>query len=187
MKSCVRLPEEYSLIRSIDLLKNKKEALTVNMLSLILFVLFFIPGQMYMSVIELFGDTVQLAVFILLQLVYIVAHEAVHGVFMKCCLKESKLKFGYKLIYAYAGSDSYYCKKHYIIIALAPLVILGILLLAVNLILKESFFWPVYFTQLLNISGAAGDIYVFYIMSKMPSDILVNDTGVAMSVYSKNN
>lgn len=185
MSSCAKLPEGYSLIRNIDLLKNKKEALTVNILSFVLFAVFFIPGQMYMSITELFGDIVQLAVFVLLQLVYIVAHEAVHGIFMKCYLKDSKLKFGYKLIYAYAGSDGYFCKKHYIVIALAPLVILGILLLAANLIMKENLFWPIYFTQLLNISGAAGDIYVFYIMSKMPSDILVNDTGVAMSVYAK--
>ena len=187
MKSCERLPDGYNLIRSIDLLKNKKEALIVNVISLILFVLFFIPGQMYVPVTELLfsGDIVQLAALLLFQFIYIAAHEAVHGIFMKCYLKNSKLKFGYKLIYAYAGSDGYFCKKHYIIIALAPLVILGILLLAVNLILKETFFWPVYFVQLLNISGAAGDLYVFNIMRKMPSDILVNDTGIAMSVYAK--
>ena len=62
MKSCERLPDGYKLIRSIDLLKNKKEALIVNVISLILLVLFFIPGQMYVPVTELLfsGDVIAL-------------------------------------------------------------------------------------------------------------------------------
>lgn len=186
MNSCEQLPERYEKIKDIDLLKNKKEALVVNMLSAVLFVLLFIAGNVLVPVTELFdGDIKQLILLLILQVVYIVAHEAVHGIFMKCYLRKSRLNFGYKVIYAYAGSDGYFCKKHYKIIALAPLVILGSLLLVLNLLMKENFFWPIYFAQIMNVSGAAGDMYVFYLMSKMPGDILVNDTGISMTLYAK--
>ena len=41
-----------------------------------------------------------------------------------------------------------------------------------------------YFIQITNISGGAGDLYVTFKFSRMPSDILVQDSGVGMTVYS---
>ena len=38
---------------------------------------------------------------------------------------------------------------------------------------------------MLNISGAAGDLYVSWKFTKLPADILINDVGVSMTVYSK--
>ncbi|MBQ7290862.1 MAG: hypothetical protein IJW76_03940, partial [Clostridia bacterium] len=49
----------------------------------------------------------------------------------------------------------------------------------------ESWFWIPYFIQIGNISGAAGDAYVTCKMAALPKDILVNDTGVAMTVYAE--
>jgi len=42
----------------------------------------------------------------------------------------------------------------------------------------------IFFLQITNISGAAGDIYVAAKFSRFPADILVKDTGVDMTVYS---
>ena len=44
-------------------------------------------------------------------------------------------------------------------------------------------FWGIYFIQIANLSGAAGDLYVTYLFSRLPSDILVQDVGVSMVVY----
>ena len=65
------------------------------------------------------------------------------------------------------------------------MVIWGIVLGVLCAALPESWFWVVYFIQIANISGAAGDAYVTYKMLTLPKDILVNDTGVAMTVYVK--
>jgi hypothetical protein len=88
-------------------------------------------------------------------------------------------------MYAYAGSEAYFNKKSYIIIALAPVVIWGAVLGVLCAVLPQSWFWVVYLIQIGNISGAAGDFYVTFKFLKLPKDILVNDTGVAMTVYTK--
>lgn len=115
---------------------------------------------------------------------YIVLHELVHGITMKYfgC---KKVKYGFTGLYAYAGSDEYFYKKSYITIALAPIVVWGIVLAILNALVPIDYFWVVYFIQMCNISGAAGDIYVTAKFSKLPSDILVQDYGVGMTVYSK--
>lgn len=88
-------------------------------------------------------------------------------------------------MYAYAGSNCYFNKKSYLVITLAPIVVWGVVLLILNLIFKETWFWVIYFIQMMNISGAAGDLYVACRFSKLPDDILVKDIGVNMTVYSK--
>lgn len=61
---------------------------------------------------------------------------------------------------------------------------MGIVLAVLQFAVPDSWAWIVYFIQIINISGAAGDIYVTYKMSRLPADILVNDVGVSMTVYS---
>jgi len=40
-------------------------------------------------------------------------------------------------------------------------------------------------TIIINISGAAGDLFVTIKFSRFPKDILVRDYGVGMTVFSK--
>ena len=87
-------------------------------------------------------------------------------------------------MYAFAGSNDYYDKRSYIVIALAPIVVWGVVLLVLNLLVPVQWFWIVYWVQVSNISGAAGDLYVTYRFSRLPQDILVQDYGVGMTVYS---
>jgi hypothetical protein len=108
----------------------------------------------------------------------------VHGITMKL-FGTKKVKYGFTGLYAFAGSDDYYDKMSYITIALAPIVFWGIVLLILNLTLGSEWFWVVYIIQIINVSGAAGDMYVTYRMTKLPQDVLVRDTGVAMTVYGK--
>ena len=69
------------------------------------------------------------------------------------------------------------------LIALAPLVVWGCVLLALELLLPKWWFWAVYIVQISNVSGSMGDVYTVWKLSKMPSDILVRDTGTLMTVY----
>ena len=126
----------------------------------------------------------KLGVIVVGMIVYIVLHELVHGIVMKYYSK-IKPTYGFTGMYAYAGSSAYFCKKHYIIIALAPIVLWGVGLLILNLLVPTGWFWVVYLIQMMNISGAAGDLYVSVSFSKLPEDILINDTGVSMTIYSR--
>ena len=140
---------------------------------------------------ELFGtgenfilDMLPLLVIMVAGLAYLVLHEFTHGAVMKL-FGATKLRFGYTGLYAYAGSETdYFGKTAYILVALAPLVVWGVIITAILLVVPRNWFWTAYVLQMINIAGAAGDIYVSVKFSKMPDDILVMDTGVEMKVYS---
>ena len=190
MNSFEVLPEGYKEILHIDLQKDKKLMLIVNGIAVLIMVLMLVVAVAIVPLTTLIDYEQpsellhKVAVLGIGSLAYIILHEAVHGIFMRRYCT-AKVKFGFTGMYAYAGSEGYYCRKHYITIALAPIVIWGVVLLVANLLVPVSWFYVIYFIQVTNISGAAGDLYVSRKMSKLPQDILVRDTGVAMTVFSR--
>jgi len=116
--------------------------------------------------------------------VYIFFHEFIHGIFIKKYSGE-KAKYGFTGLYAYAGSNAYFCKRQYLIIALAPVVLFGGVFLMLNVFLPPQWFWFVYLLQMINISSAAGDLYVTYITCRVPADVLIRDKGLEMIFYSR--
>lgn len=190
MKTQTVLPENYSKIFDIDLKENKKMAAIINVGAVAIAVVMVLVAMRFHSIGMLFemsdGFGAYIARFVTVMLgslAYIIIHELVHGFFMKR-FSGMKPKYGYTFVYAYAGSEAYFNKRDYIIIALSPIVILGIVIAIINALVPETWFWVIYFIQICNISGAAGDLYVTAKLLKQPADILVNDSGVAMQVYA---
>lgn len=190
MRAYSQLPENYREIFSIDLQKNKKISLLVNGLAILIAAVVTVPVALVRPIEVLFDMSAGMGPYMLRFLtlmvgcvVYMVLHELVHGAVMKLC-GTKKVRYGFTGLYAFAGSEDYYDKKSYITIALAPIVVLGIVLAVVNICVPDTWFWVVYFIQITNLSGAAGDLYVTVKFSKMPRDILVSDYGVGMKVYS---
>ena len=189
MQSVTELPEGYREILHIDLQKDRKLMLIVNGLALVIMVVMFAAAMVFVPVTTLFDYTDiqgmwwKLAALCLGYIAYMVLHEAVHGIVMRH-YSEAKVSFGFTGMYAFAASKAYYCRKHYTVIALAPIVVWGIVLGILQFMVPISWFYVVYFIQAGNISGAAGDLYVTWRMRKMPADILVQDDGVSMTVYS---
>ena len=191
MKSVETLPEGYEEVLSVDLQKNKKLALFVNILAIVISILLAVPMHFFVPITTLFSMEnglvsyfIRFASLVVLMVLYTVLHELVHGVAMKLC-GTKKVKYGFTGMYAFAGSEEYYGKGPYIFIALAPVVLWGIIIAVINPFVPVDWFWVVYWIQVSNISGAAGDLYVTAKFSKFPNDILVKDTGVEMTVYSK--
>lgn len=185
------LPENYQEILNIDLQKNKKLALIVNGIALVITVVLLAVGIVCGPKFNLFDVDdnmtlyfVRLGLLLFGMVFYIITHEVIHGIFMKL-YSGQKVKYGFTGMYAFAGSDAYFNKSAYIIIALAPVVIWGVILAAACCIVPASWFWVVYFIQIINLSGAGGDFYVTWKFSKLPKDILVCDSGVSMIVYSQ--
>ncbi len=184
------LPSGYRELLAVDLQKNKKLAILINVsafaVALAMFVVaaFFVPIGTFFDMSEGFGAYLaRVGALAVGLIVYIVLHELVHGVTMRIC-GTKKIKYGFTGLYAFAGSNDYYSKKAYILIALAPVVLWGAVLGALTLILPQSWFWVAYIIQISNVSGAAGDFYVTFRFMSLPNDILVKDYGVGMTVYS---
>src|SRR5699024_9973818 len=114
---------------------------------------------------------------------YLVLHELVHGVLI-WFFSGRMAHFGFSGLYAYAGSEAYFKKSSYLIIALAPIVVWGMVLLLLIFLVPPDWFWVVYLIQAFNVSGAAGDLYVTVLFARLPKHILVQDTGTAMTVYA---
>ena len=189
MKAIGVLPEDYGEIYSLNLQKDKRTAIIVNLLALAIAAVmavsmnFFVPVT---SVFDMSGGIVRyflrLAALIVLMVLYMVLHELVHGIAMKLC-GTKRVKYGFTGLYAFAGSEDYYDKKSYIFIALAPIVLWGTVLAAVNFFVSTEWFWIIYMIQLINISGAAGDLFAAVKFSRMPKNILIQDSGVSMRVF----
>lgn len=188
MKSCYdNLPDGYHELLTVDLQKNKRVALLVNGLALLIAILmvllgaYLVPFGMALRYI----DPLSLLALFAAIVVYMLLHELTHGICMKL-YGSGKVRYGFTGLYAFAGSGSYFARGPYIVIALAPVIVLGVVLLALNFVFSSgAAFWCVYIVQITNISGAAGDMYVTGKFLKLPRDILVHDSGVSMTVYAK--
>lgn len=186
MENCKTLPAGYREIFKINLQKDKKTAVLINAMALVIMILMLIPAFLTADVSNVFSIFTMPHCTVLIggMILYLILHELVHGIFMKK-FSGVKPKYGFTGLYAYAGSSAYFNRKCYIIIALAPVVIWGIVLAVLQICLWGIWAWIIYFIQIANISGAAGDIYVTCKMSRMPENILVNDTGIEMTIYSE--
>lgn len=191
MKAVENLPEGYSEIYAIDLQKDKKMALLVNLLAAAIAILLAVPMHFVVPIHSLFSMEkgmqdymLRFGLLLVLMILYMILHEIVHGIAMKIC-GTKKVKYGFTGMYAFAGSKDYYDKRSYILIALAPVVFWGIVLAVMNPFVPIEWFWVVYLIQIVNLSGAAGDLFVTVRFSRLPSDILIQDYGVGMTVYSK--
>jgi len=196
------LPEGYTEIKCINLKKNVKIAIILNIASLIIAAILVPIGLLvtpisldiifYNDIItenlftSIFSSLFPLLILLLGMILYLIGHELIHGLFFKI-YSGKKAKYGISWLYAYAKSDAYYNKREYAIIGLSPVVIFGLLFLLLNIFLPLQWFWFVYFLQMINLGGAIGDYYVMYIITKSPADILIYDMGYAMTFYSRKN
>lgn len=189
MKAIGVLPEDYGEIYSLNLQKDKRAAIIVNLLALAIAAVMAVSMNFFVPVTSFFDMSggivryfLRLAALIVLMVLYMVLHELVHGIAMKLC-GTKRVKYGFTGLYAFAGSEDYYDKKSYIFIALAPIVLWGTVLAVVNFFVPTEWFWIVYMIQLINISGAAGDLFAAVKFSCMPKNILIQDSGVSMRVF----
>lgn len=183
------LPQGYSFFDKIDLKNNKKQFWTVQGICLAIIAVMLGIGWLIESPLKIENNTesiIGLVVLIVGFVLYIFAHEAVHGLFMYAFCK-TKIKYGFVGWAAYAGSSAYYDKKRYIIIALAPVVVWGVTFAVLNIFFHSGiWFWVIWFLQIGNVSGACGDFFCVYKTARYPKDILVNDTGLEMQIFCRN-
>ena len=180
----------YKKCTKIDLVKNKKEALLVNIYGIIIMVVMavFIPLLIMGGIIEFNLETTFPLFFIVLLIsliLYIPLHEIVHGIVLKKYTDE-KLSFGWKLVYAYCGSkEAVVNRREYYAVALAPLLVFSVVFISL-MVLNPSLSLVWYVMEIMNVSGSVGDIYVSIKLRKEKSrDILITDSGTDMSFWSR--
>lgn len=180
-KAYNELPNNYQLISQIDMKKNKKEFLLINILALSLFFLSLFT-LLYINK-SISTDLIQLYIVVGCSIIYIVLHELVHALFFKF---KNNVKVNYKF-HGFAASAGvpgyYYQKKHYLIISLAPFMIFNLIIIPLFLV-NDYWFFILAFLLAIHISGCSGDLYVFIKLLFKPKTILIEDYGVGMNIYN---
>ncbi len=187
------LPQYYVLAYEVDLMKDKKLFLYLNLFSLI----FLIPlAVIYYVIVEFsskdwFYETtssnppLSLFLFIVSMFLIIILHELIHGIFFKMASKE-KLKFTINLLMASASiPNSYFYKKPYLRAGLAPAIILSLVLIVVLFFLDGYNFLLGYVVFSIHFMACIGDFFIAWKLRNYSDDSLILDYGMGMKFYQK--
>lgn len=111
-------------------------------------------------------------------------HELVHGFFF-WRFSGARPRFGVSWGYAYAGApDWYFTRNPYLVIALAPLVVLTFVNTFLFVFAPANWLGWLYAAIILNAGGAIGDMLVAGRLLAAPPNTLVRDIGDAVSAYT---
>ncbi|MGB2869999.1 MAG: DUF3267 domain-containing protein [Bacteroidota bacterium] len=196
-KATDRLPQQYAEVWALDLARSWKTAVALNLAAIPLFVGFFWVFQAtakvfrpefanlrLMKTLETW-DLSQPLFLIFLVVFFVVLHELVHGVFFWIYTKEKPV-FGLKLLYAFAGAPRFFIPRNqYMVIGLAPLVVLSCVGFILQPFIPIEFLLPLNVALVANASGAVGDVYVVLKLAGFPRSTLVNDTGDKFTAFGE--
>lgn len=184
------LPAGYDLCETLDMAADREVFKRIMWSSIAVTAAMVVCGLLAVSPGLLFALgwlRVLLAVFFTLagMVVYVLAHECVHGVLIRIFTGEPA-QFGFNLGsgMAYAKSSWFFSRPAYIAVALAPVLVWGVVLGVLMGDVPAEYFWCLYAIQIFNISGAVGDLYVTWLVLRMPKGVLVYDEGTSMKFFA---
>ena len=128
------------------------------------------------------NNTVPVWVMILSVIGFIVIHELIHIIFMSIFSK-GKVNVSVKFPTVAVGSDAYFNKTQYIVIALSPVIILGMVSLLCMLLLPYNLLFAMLFT--LNFASASGDYILTFYAIKQDKNTYFVDTAEKTILYSQ--
>jgi hypothetical protein len=112
-----------------------------------------------------------------------VLHELIHGLFF-WLFTRTRPAFGFKGAYAYAAAPGWYIpRSQYIIVGLAPLVLITLGGFALLVVVPAWLIPALLFVVVMNGAGAVGDIAVVGWLLVQPRATLVHDLGDAVAIY----
>jgi len=176
------------LLKSYDLLNDKKLIKWLNIWSIVFIVFFFIIFTVITMIFkgnanEIKSPLIELLLMFGLLVVLIVIHELIHGLFFKVFKPEAKVKFGYKNGMAYATSpNSKYSRSKFAIISLAPFILITSVLFTcymLNVLPKTMFI----FIAALHAGACVGDFYWVWLVATSPKGCLIEDTDKGIDFY----
>lgn len=182
------LPEGYSHLKTMGLSDTRKEYWLVNGLSIAVGALMVVVGWLICPLNkELTGvdlmSLIPVAVALVGYALYLVIRETVHSISI-LYYSRTKPKFGFKKVYAYAGSKVFFDKKKIVALKIVPDVVWTVVLAILNVVFHSGmWFWVVWFIQIANVISTAGDIYFCCKIGKLPGDVLMQDMGARMELY----
>lgn len=192
------LPENYYSAWLFDITRTR-EIIWLNVLGVLLFVLSLWgfnalaravrPGTAGVGVFfkteNLAESLWNLVAFLTAVVLMLVIHEAAHGLFF-WLFSRSRPKFAFKGYYASASAPGWYFPRwQYILIGLAPLVLITLLGVIGLIWLPQALLLPTLLILIFNTSGAVGDLWVVGNLLCFPASTYILDSGDASEFFVK--
>lgn len=196
MRATAQLPENYQVAGHLNL-ATRKAVLILNGLSLPLLFVFgglfgwvslrFNAGLRQGQATFTTGQTLGLLLGLLLTIgVFLILHEGLHGLFF-WVYTHQRPKFAFKVGYAYAAAPGWYLPRNqYLIVGLAPVVLLSAAGLPFCAWLPPWAALVLFGAVVINAAGSIGDLVVVTWVMARPANTLVQDTGDQYEVYRPN-
>jgi hypothetical protein len=198
MQASRTLPDGYRKIGTLDIKNNKRLQLLLNLAGVVgllisgwLFLMILarlrpndIDGVFRFEIRSLGEMVLLIGIVLVLQVVVILLHEAVHGVFF-WLFTRSQPKFAFHWIYAYAAAPDWYLPRNlFLITTLAPLVLISLGGVILFTFAPAAWLLPTWFMLVLNASGAVGDIAVAVWLVRQTPACLAQDRGDAVTLFA---
>ena len=116
-----------------------------------------------------------------------VLHELIHGVFMSKYGGKPSYGAGiahYILPYFYATTKTIFTRNQFIVIAIAPLVVISLVVIGIMAAFPSIAHWMI-IPFVINGSGAVGDLWVTRNILRCPKHVLVEDRKNGVIIHGK--
>lgn len=198
MQATRTLPVEYTAQGSMNLKENRGLLILLNVLGVPWFILcaaFFIFMASLMGAlgsgngsgsVTLASATLllYLVVVVVTSAVVLILHELLHGLFF-WLFTRSHPRFGFKGLYAYAAAPGWYIPRpQFLVVGLAPLVLISLIGLLALKVLPQPFALLALIASIVNATGAIGDLYTAARLLFAPSHVLIEDEGESIRWFA---
>ncbi len=186
------LPAGYVQSAEINLKKDKRLIILLNIVAFFIFILMFYLLSGFTALvrpdIKNFSATItiwNMLSLLGLTVLMLIIHEGIHGVFF-WIFSRSMPVFALRPLYAYAGAPAWFFpKRQYAITTLGPLVGIGAAGLLLLLLAPINWAIMTVFLVALNTGGAMGDLFVFIRLLKCAPTSFANDTGDIVTFFER--
>ncbi len=193
----LQLPENYRLSGCLDLSKDPRLAVLLNLVAIALLFLFggaFLvalrllrPGLDAQVIHLILSSPLQIAYFlvslVVVSVLMVVAHEAFHGLIF-WLITHQRPRFGFKSLYVFASAPGWYIPRNpYLAVALAPFLIITLIGLGLFAIAPAGLIPPLLLLMTLNASGAVGDLLIAFWLLIQPASLYIQDFGDGVNLY----
>ncbi len=198
MRPTQTIPITYRKIGTLDVGSNDRLLLVLNLVGLLALALsgwiFFrallwlrpTDGARAIQSIQVFtlASSLQaIAVILILTVLHVILHEAIHGVFF-WLFTRSRPRFAFRWAYAYAAAPSWYIPRNpFLVTTLAPLVVITLAGLVLFAIAPSAWLLAIWFVITMNAGGAVGDLAVAIWLLRQPPTCLAQDRGDAVTLF----
>lgn len=185
------LPPGYAPYFTLDLSKNLRLVLLLNLVAILLFAGFgwlsFRLAAAILPPVRLAENSaitgLTLLACLLAYALILVLHELVHGAFF-WLFTHQRPHFGFKGAYAYAAAPNWYLpRRQYMLVGISPLLVLSLFGLLLLPVLPPGGLLPWLVALAGNASGAIGDALIVGWLLFQPDTVLVQDHGDAVTAY----